>query len=258
MTTQATCKAIDDGLPPLFRCEPHGEYLRLRTPYLYPDGDNIDLFLREQGSVTVVTDLGETSRWLRMQSTSPRRSPKQEALLRDACLTHGVEWYRGMAVARSTNAEELPAVVMRVAQAALRISDLWFTFRTRSIESVTDEVAGFLLDKGFHADRGEKVIGRSGKVWKPDFHVRTPTRSSLIYVLSTGNRTAARQVVNHVHTAFYDMHHLHVGPEALQFVSLFDDASDVWDDEAFRLAEQVSTVTRWSEPDRFEEVLRAA
>lgn len=258
MTTQPTCKAIGDGLPPLFRCEPHGEYLRVRTPYLYPDGDNIDLYLREQGSVTVVTDLGETSRWLRMQSTSPRRSPKQEALVRDACLTHGVEWYRGMVVARSTGSEGLPAVVMRVAQAALRISDLWFTFRTRSLESVTDEVGEFLQEKGFRADRSEKVIGRSGKVWRPDFHVRAPKQSSLIYVLTTGNRSAARQVVEHVHTAFYDMRHLHVGPEALQFVSLFDDTSDVWDDEAFRLAEQVSTVTRWSEPDRFEEVLRAA
>ena len=29
----------------LFMCSEHGEYQRIRTPYLYPDGDNIDLFL---------------------------------------------------------------------------------------------------------------------------------------------------------------------------------------------------------------------
>ncbi|MDZ7802094.1 MAG: DUF1828 domain-containing protein [Trueperaceae bacterium] len=258
MITEAACKALGDGLPPLFRCETHGKYVRVRTPYLYPDGDNIDLFLHEEGSITVVTDLGETSRWLRMQTTSPRRSPKQDALLRDACVTHGVEWYRGMVLARSRSAEDLPSVVLRVAQAALRIADLWFTFRTRSIVSVTDEVSDFLEEKDFHVDRAEKIIGRSGSVWKPDFHVRAPSRSSLVYVLSTGSRSAARQVVTHVYTAFSDLSHLHIGPEALQFVSLFDDDSDVWDDEAFRLAEQVSTVTRWSEPDRFEEVLRAA
>ena len=28
----------------LFTCSEHGEYQRIRTPYLYPDGDNIDLF----------------------------------------------------------------------------------------------------------------------------------------------------------------------------------------------------------------------
>jgi len=175
MTIPAICKALGDGLPPLFGCEPHGEYVRVQTPYLYPDGD---------------------------------------------------EWCRRMAIARSSREDDLPSVVLRVAQAAPRISDLWFTFRTRSIESVTDEIADSLDDRGFQMDRGEKAIGRSGKVWKPDFHVRSPSRSSLVYVLSTGSRSAARQVVKHVYTAFADQSHLHLGPEALQLVSLFDDDSD--------------------------------
>jgi hypothetical protein len=49
-----------------------------------------------------------------------------------------------------------------------------------------------------------------------------------------------------------------VGPEALRFISLFDDTSDVWTEEDFRLVEDLSTVTRWSRPDEFEGELRAA
>jgi hypothetical protein len=258
MSTATICEQLRAGLPDLFLCDARGEYVRIRTPYLYPDGDNIDLFCKAQNGVIVVTDLGETTRWLRMQTTSPRRSPKQNALLQDAILNHGVEFYKGMLIARSGASSELAGVALRVAQAALRISDLWFTFRTRSIESVTDEVSDFLVEKGFDFERGEKLPGRSGRVWKPDFHVRATKRSSLVYVLSTGSRSAARGVVSLVHTAFYDLSHLITGPEGYHFISLFDDTTDVWSEEDFNLAGQLSSVTRWSKPDDLVEELEAA
>lgn len=251
------CAELSGGLSQLFTCSQHGEYQRIRTPYLYPDGDNIDIFCKSQGDVVLVSDLGETTRWLHMQTVSPKRSPKQKALIEDACLTHGVEFYKGMLQARCRPGDQVAAVTLRVAQAALRVSDLWFTFRTRSIESVADEVADFLTEQKLRFERGEKLVGRSGKSWSPDFHVRTVRRSSLVYVLSTGSRSAARAIVNQVHTAWYDLNQLVAGPEALQFVSLFDDTSDVWSDEDFRLAEQLSNVTRWSQPDEFADLLAA-
>ena len=258
MTQISICGEFADGLSQLFTCSPHGEYQRIRTPYLYPDGDNIDLFCKPHDDIVLVSDLGETLRWLRMQTVSPRRSPKQKALIEDACQTHGVELYKGVLLARCRPGDQLSAVAFRVAQAALRVSDMWFTFRTRSVESVNDEVADFLTEREFQFARGEKLMGRSGKVWSPDFHVRTVRRSSLVYVLSTGSKSAARAIVYQVHTAWYDLNHLAAGPEALKFISLFDDTADVWSDEDFRLAEQLSTVTRWSQPDEFADVLAEA
>jgi len=258
MTQINICQQFSGGLSDLFKCEAHGEYQRIRTPYLYPDGDNIDVFCRPQGDVVLVSDLGETTRWLRMQTVSPKRSPKQKALIEDACLTHGVEFYKGMLMARCRPGDQLAAVTFRVAQAALRVSDLWFTFRTRSVESISDEVADFLVERHFNFERGEKLAGRSGRAWTPDFHVRAASRSSLVYVLSTGSRSAARSVVNQVHTAFFDLNHLAAGPEALRFISLFDDTADVWSDEEFRLAEQLSSVVRWSQPEEFANLLEAA
>lgn len=252
------CGDFASGLTALFTCTQHGEYQRIRTPYLYPDGDNIDVFCKQQGEIVLVSDLGETTRWLRMQTLAPKRSPKQKTLIDDACQTHGVEFYRGALLARCRPEDQLSAVVFRVAQAAIRVSDLWFTFRTRSVESLTDEVAAFLIERDFRIERGEKLAGRSGTVWTPDFHVRTDRRSSLLYVLSTGSRSAARSIVNLVHTAFSDLNYLTAGPEALSCVSLFDDTADVWNDEDFQLAEQLSTVTRWSKPDELADVLQAA
>jgi hypothetical protein len=255
MTQISIGDQFTSGLSSLFTCSEHGPYQRIRTPYLYPDGDNIDVFCKTQLDVILVSDLGETTRWLRMQTVSTRRSPKQRVLIEDACLTHGVEFYKGMLLARCRTVDELTAVVFRVAQAALRVSDLWFTFRTRSVESVTDEVRDFLDEKQCRFDRAEKLAGRSGRIWTVDFHVRTVHRSSLVYVLSTGSRSAARTVGEHVLAAWFDLNHLAAGPEALTFVSLFDDTLDVWRDEDFRLVEPLSTIARWSRPDEFADVL---
>jgi hypothetical protein len=258
MTAPSICDELRNEMSALFVCSEHGEYHRIRTPYLYPDGDVIDLFCKAEGDVLTISDLGETTRWLRMQTLSAKRSAKQRALIEDVCQTHGVEFYRGMLLARCRAGESLAPVVLRVAQAALRVSDLWFTFRTRSVESITDEVADFLAERQLPFDRGEKLAGRSGRSWTVDFHVRAPARSSLVYVLSTGSRSAARAIAEHVLAAWYDLNHLAAGPEALRFVTLFDDTIDVWSPEDFRLVEDLSTIARWSQPDRFAEALTAA
>ncbi len=251
------CDDVRHGLSELFSCSPLNGYLRVRTPLLYPDGDVIDLFVKEAEGVVTVSDLGETLRWLRTQSLSPKRSPKQQKLLEDVCLNHGLELYRGMLLARVKGNESPASVVMRAAQGALRAADLWFTMRTRSFESMSDEIELFLSERQVPFERGQPLVGRSGRTWRPDFHTRLPTRSSLVFVLSTGSRAAARGVAEHVLSACYDLSNLRVGPESLQFVSLFDDTLDVWTDEDFQLLKDLSVIARWSQPDEFLQALAA-
>ena len=143
MDASNVCQDLQRRIGALFTCSDHGDYQRIRTPYLYPDGDNIGLFCKVDGDTVTVSDLAETTGWLRVQSAALRRSPKQTRLIEDACVAHGIEFYRGMLQARCRPGDELAQVVTRVAQAALRVSDLWFTFRTQAIESITDEVADF-------------------------------------------------------------------------------------------------------------------
>ncbi len=256
MSTLSTNVSIK-SLGELFTTSPINGYTRIRTPFLYPDGDVIDLFYSEKAEVVTITDLGETLRWLRMQSLSPRRSPKQEKLIEDVCLNHGLERYKGMLTARVKPGDNFSSVLMRVAQGALRVADLWFTMRTRAVESVSEEVELFLGEKQVAFERGERLVGRSGRTWQVDFHTRTLRKSSLVCVLGTGSRAAARSVCEHVLATWYDLNSLKVGPEGMQFVSLFDDTMDVWAGEDFKLVEDFSTIARWSKPDEFAEILAA-
>lgn len=254
----SACDRIRAELGDLFTCERQDRFVRIRTPLLYPDGDYIDLFLQEEKDLVTLTDLGETTGWLRLQTPSPKRSPKQNRLIQDVCQTHGVEFFKGTLTLRVQPGQSLADAVLRLGQAAVRVSDLWFTYRTRAVESITDEVADVLLEREIRFERAEKLIGRSGEGWTVAFHTRTPRRSSLVEVLSTGSRGAVRGVVDHVVAQWHDLHHLVMTQEPLHFVSLFDDTLDIWDEEDFKRLEPLSDISRWSNSDGFIQMLEAA
>ena len=84
-----------------------------------------------------------------------------------------------------------------------------------------------------------------------DFHTHAAQRTALVTVLSTGSRGAARGIVEHVVTEWFDLNFLVAGQVPTKFISLFDDTEDVWAAEDFRLVEPLSTVAYWSRPDEF-------
>ena len=179
-------------------------------------------------------------------------------MVEDTCQTLGVELHRGQLMLRSGAADGLGEAVLRLAQAAVRVSDLWFTLRTRAVETVADEVTDWLVEKEISFDRAVRQHGRSGQSWTVDYQTRTDDRTSLIFLLSTGSRGAARRIAEHVLAGCVDLSHLKVSQSHLAFVSLFDDTEDVWREEDFSLVEQQSQVARWSRPDEFERILLAA
>jgi hypothetical protein len=258
MNAQELCAVLHADHSPLFVCGPGAkEGVRVRTPFLYPDGGVIDVFVIPRDGRFEVTDFGEALGWLRMQSVGGQLSPKQRRMVEDVCLTLGVEFFRGQLMLRC-DADTVSQGVIRIAQAALRLADLWFTLRTRAVETVSDEVADWLEEKVIPFERAARHTGRSGRSWTIDYQTRTAQRTCLVFVLSTGSRAAARRVTEHVVAGLYDLSHLRLVQPQLSFVSLFDDTEDVWQDEDFRLVEPLSTISRWSRPDELEQVLGAA
>jgi hypothetical protein len=252
------CALLAAQLGKLFSCDiTRRGHVRIRTPFLFPDGGVVYVFAVGKGSQLEITDFGEALGWLRLQTPMGRRSPKQTKLVEDTRLTLGVDLFKGQLFTRCADASRLADCVMRVGQAAVRVSDLWFTTRTRSIESITDEVEDFLTEQSIAIERAVRLPGRSGRNWLVDFQTKTPRRSSLVAVLSSGSAAAARRVTEHVVAEWYDLSHLKIGGPRLTFISLFDDTSDVWSDEDFRLLDPLSDIVRWSRPDEFLNLIAA-
>lgn len=125
MSPEALQKSIAETLPGLFECSraPQGGY-RVRTPLVYPDGGIIDVFVMDRHGDYRVTDLGETLGWLRMQSVDAGRTAEQTRIIEDTCQTLGVNLHQGQLLLRVETESSIAEAVLRIGQAAARISDL--------------------------------------------------------------------------------------------------------------------------------------
>jgi len=109
---------IASGLGELYSCSVQNKYTRIRTPFLYPDGDVIDLFWWADGEGGMISDLGETVRWLHLEHHLLQRN------LADICLTHGIEENNGQLQLHIQPGDSLAMAVTRLVQAVIRVADL--------------------------------------------------------------------------------------------------------------------------------------
>ena len=257
MNMNEFCTSIGQSLPSMFVCSPAPQGgVRVRTPMLFPDGGVVDVFVLERGNDYLVTDFGDTLGWLGIQSVSQQRSPKQQMLIQDVCRTLGIEMREDQLLIPSVDMATLGESVMRLAQAALRVSDLWFTFRSQSFQSTADEVDEWLRENQISFQRRVSKPGRSQRIWMIDFETKIDDRTSFVFLLSTGSRGGVNRVTEHVVAGCMDLNHLRSSHTDLAFVSLFDDTLDVWQPEDFNLVKEVSDIAMWSRPDEFELLLR--
>lgn len=250
------CDQIAGEFGQLFSCSTVNRHVRIRTPFLYPDGDVIDVFYRLEGEMVIISDLGETTRWLRSQTPSMRKTFKQKQLILDICAANEVEFFRGSLNIRANAGANIAQKVNQLVQAIIRVSDIWLTFRTKSSQSFADEVAEFLQEKNISFERNDKLPGRSGRAYTVDFHTFHENRGGLVNVLSTGSKAYANMTAERTLACWYDLSYLK--STNLRFISLFDDSFDVWTAEDFRLVSGLSETAVWSKPEEFVELLTAA
>lgn len=118
------CSRLQQILPSFFKCDvvPTAG-VRVRTPVLFPDGGVIDVFVVEVGNGYLVTDFGGAYDWLRSMCYT---YGSYEDRFREVCSTLGVELVGHQVMLRVRDEEELPVAVLNVAQAALRMADVWY------------------------------------------------------------------------------------------------------------------------------------
>ena len=251
------CTRIRADLPSQYACSMTRKgALRIQTPLLLPDGDGIDVFVAEQNGRITVSDFGDALGWLETMSRTGRLSDGQERMLQDVANTVGVDIERGRLSVRCDDPAELAAAVAKVGQAALRVADIWFTFRSQTFRTTAEEVDEWLRTREIPFRQRERVRGRSSRVWTIDFATMDPLPRSYVFLLSTGDRAAARRISEHVLAACVDLSQIEPNTHLPRLVSLFDDDANVWEDQHYGLVEPFSAIARWSDRASLEELLR--
>lgn len=172
------------------------------------------------------------------------------------CQTLGVEIENGAIQTAYGDDKELASAVHRVAQAAARVADIWFTLRIRPVEGAADEVESWLGEHSFTFSKGVSRTGRSGR-WTVDFEVTAGGSASQVFVLSSRSRAAAVLACEKAYSACSDLRGLPGEAGQAPIISLFDDTVDVWREEDIEKLQGVSRPAMWSRPDDFERALTA-
>ena len=132
------CGRIDNGL------------MRLATPFRYPDGSLIDVFVLSDPSRLpqvpsfTISDLGQTTANLLDMHIKTWTTKKRKQAVADVCASLGVAQRGGEFVIELASLSELSDAIVRLSQACIRVSDLIFTQRISAPVSFRDDVEEFL------------------------------------------------------------------------------------------------------------------
>lgn len=240
------------ALPILFACQEEDGRLKITTPYLYPDGDYIDLYVVESPTGLYLTDLGETMGYLADHGISPRQSPKRRKIINDVLLTQGIELFRGELRAPLVDWERAAWTVTRLSQTIVQIGDLVFSLRLSALSTFKEEVEEYWIESRIPYDVDYLVVGGSGESYTVDFCIPVPQRPGLVETLSSQSRSYANTLVSRVVRTWHDL--LRVDSR-YGYISLIDDSTDVWKAEWFDQLANLSEVVVWSEREKLPAIL---
>lgn len=259
--THLDCSAVErlvSGISLVQSCDSIQGGVRMLTPFQYPNGAHIDLFLRAREPLldeVVLTDLGQTTSYLLDMQVKPWATNKRRQIIEDICRALDVRWNSGQIeipfnmadLSQPDSSGSISGSMMRLAQACIRVSDLAFSARLWSTGSFKDEVEEFFESTQVRYEADVTELGRNGEQVKFDFRVFGETTVSLILSLSAASTVSAHNASNEVLSRWVNLGRKKTNqPQALQAtqqrITILDESHDVFRDGDLRLLGTLSTV----------------
>ena len=209
--------------------------MRISTPFRYPDGSFIDVFISPitgNPGYFVLSDGGQTTDYVSDLQFNLWASKKRRILIEDICTPLGVkhEDESFEIVLSPDKIEDLSHAIVRLAQACIRATDLIYTQRAPSVGSFQDEIEDFFSIKHLNYESEVTLPGDAGKLVKVDFKVKGERVSSLIQTLA--GRTSLHAQANEKLSRWID---LDVHKQTNQFITVVDQSSAVQPADVRRL-----------------------
>lgn len=234
--------------------------LRISTPFNYPNGSQIDVFLETRSGVFseyILSDYGQTSDYLTDMNIKFWVSKKRRLLVEDICSTLGVDVHVTRFQIR-LSAEELGMLseaIVRLAQACIRVADLTFVQRLQVAGTFQEDVEEFIAGINLPYEPDIVLAGIRDREIKVDFRVIGRRITSLIQTISTPNYTNAHTRSLEVFSRWYD---LKSNYSEDQFITLYDTTNNVFQRADLGRLEDLSLVYGYPEDQaQLQEVLLA-
>jgi hypothetical protein len=185
--------------------------LRMATPFLYPNGDRIDVFLEANASSLFrhlsLTDYGQTALYLRSAQVKMEATARKREIFDEILSSLSVKSINGdlYVEIEKTEPDDLTDAIFRLSQACIRISEFASHQRLRSANPFRDDVEDFFEASKLPFVPDVKVLGRYKNEVKIDFEIVMPKVRSYVCVLSTMSESTAHQSAIEAFRKWYDI-----------------------------------------------------
>ncbi len=229
------CSQIDEmvaGLPLVVGCDQMRDgALRMSTPFRYPNGEQIDIFIESEDTLWkdfYLSDNGQTAVYLRNAQVLLDTTARRKEVVSDILSRSGVK-FRGSQLIiwpQSRAPKEVSEAIFELSQACVRISDLATHQRLRSANPFRDDVEEFFESHNliYRADiKLPPVFGK--REIRIDFEVTSGNKSSYVNILAAMNEAAAHASATEIATKLRDLKDS--GQMVMQqFVTIYNSASE--------------------------------
>ena len=125
-TSAEVLTVLREQLGPLFNCESKDEIIQIRTPFMFPDRDIIDIYWQDTPSGQIISDLGEARGWLFINSGS--LTTEQEQIYHEVFSSYGVERQNGTLFKRVDNDNLANSVFLLVQAITVVVNTLYVMY----------------------------------------------------------------------------------------------------------------------------------
>lgn len=230
LSEEVACKVLDDG----------SNRIGCITPFEYPDGDSVVVWVREMGGKIEVSDYGEA--FLDQEFRSEHEERAVADLARRSAKAHGVKAYEGRLGAQCTP-EELGRVVLRVGGASAQVAQSIASSKPSRRKETEESEFVRLVDETFRerhipVEREHKLQGSSGHSHRATIYLPA-THTIIEPVAGHWNQVAS------VYTKFSDLAKVN----GFNRYALLDDRQEKPGEDIRSLLVDVSSVIAWSGHD---------
>lgn len=232
--------------------------LRIATPFVYPNGERIDVFIEQEADLAGelrLSDYGQTLGFLAEMGIKAWGTKRRADLIRSICESLDVSQVGDRLLIRIPASERhrIPAAIARLAQACIRASDLLFTARMSATTAFKERFEEFLSDFDFPYEPDVELSGPYDNVIRVDFRVRGARLSSIVNMLSGSNPASVSSAATSLFQKVHDLNKADYH-QSNQILTIVDSDASVSEAAVHRFREY-STVLAF--PESMDEV-RAA
>ncbi len=236
--------------------------VRIATPFRYPNGSLIDVFLTKKNDLfhkLELSDNGQASDYLLDLQIKLWANAKRKTLVSDVCKALDVINEDGVLKINFQEDESdlklIPEYLVRLAQACIRVTDIAFTQRFRTQGTFVEEVEEFIASTELIYQPSFSVLGCYGKEVDFDFKVKGKHVESLVHTVPTQSLSPHMPAAE-VFTRWYDVRNQW---DKFQKITVFDSTkeSTLRSDDIERLSEVSEVVAFPAEESRLKEMLAA-